>query len=60
MKDVNVKVELIGAVGDDGTTLLKGEKQEAVDMTVEDPDDDSSSAAALSAFGVALAATYLF
>ena len=59
MKDVNVKVELIVAVADDGTTPLQGEKQESIDMTVEDP-DDSSSAAALSAFGVALAATYLF
>ena len=59
MKDVNVKVELLGAVSDDGKTVLTGDKQEAVDMTAEDP-DDSSSAAALSAFGVALAATYLF
>lgn len=60
MKDVNVKVEVLAAVADDGTTLLTGEKQATVDMTAEDPEPDSSSAAALSAFGVALAATYLF
>lgn len=53
MKEVNVK----GTVAVNSDPPMAGTKQETIDLTAS---SDDSGAAALSAFGVALAASYLF